>query len=58
MDFIELENLARIHPTDAKLTLSNKRGIYFWYTNNTDALVYIGVALGAGGLKKELQVNI
>lgn len=54
MDFIELENLARIHPTDAKLTLSNKRGIYFWYTNNTDSLVYIGVALGAGGLKKRV----
>lgn len=51
---MRLEILPVIEPKNALLVLSNKRGIYFWFTNDTCTLVYIGVALGAGGLKKRV----
>jgi hypothetical protein len=54
MNAMKLEILPRIGPNDAALALSEKRGIYFWFTNDTDTLVYIGVALGSGGLKKRI----
>lgn len=34
--------------------LSNKRGIYFWFDNAEGSLVYIGIAVGVGGLKKRI----
>jgi hypothetical protein len=54
MNAMELEVLPKIEPNIAVLELSGKRGIYFWFTNDTDTLVYIGVALGSGGLKRRV----
>jgi len=51
---MKLELLLRIEPNEAARILSTKRGIYFWFDKDTDHLVYIGVALGAGGLKKRV----
>jgi hypothetical protein len=51
---MQFELLTRIEPEQAKFYLTENKGIYFWFTKDTDTLVYIGVALGAGGLKKRL----
>jgi hypothetical protein len=39
---------------DAKSALGEKRGIYFWRDKQDDALVYIGIAVGKGGLKRRI----
>ncbi|MBI4826371.1 MAG: hypothetical protein HY807_08120 [Nitrospirae bacterium] len=51
---MKLELLPRIEPDKAVIVLSTKRGIYFWFSKDTDNLIYIGIALGAGGLKKRI----
>jgi hypothetical protein len=51
---MEFQLLTKIEPDQAKSYLSSKKGIYFWFTKNSDTLVYIGVALGSGGLKKRI----
>jgi hypothetical protein len=51
---MEIELLQRIEPGKAGDFLSSKKGIYFWFDKNTDALVYIGIALGTGGLKRRI----
>jgi len=35
--------------------LTSKRGIYFWIDKNDNSLVYIGIAVGVGGLKKRVN---
>ena len=34
--------------------LSSKRGIYFWFDRSDNSIVYIGIAVGVGGLKKRI----
>ena len=51
---MELQSLPRIEPEKASLFLTSTRGIYFWFNKETDELVYIGVAIGTGGLKKRI----
>ena len=36
------------------LALTVKKGIYFWFNKGDDTLVYIGIALGVGGLRKRI----
>jgi len=48
---VNLEKLNKISPSDAKERVTKKRGIYFWYDKSDDSLVYIGIAVGSGGLK-------
>lgn len=43
---IDLEKISEL--------LTNKRGIYFWIDKNDNSLVYIGIAVGVGGLKKRI----
>ena len=51
---MELSLLPTLEPTQATTALSNKKGIYFWFSKETDRLVYIGIALGVGGLKRRI----
>lgn len=51
MDFpstrkVDLQNI--------KDLLSSNRGIYFWFDINDNSIVYIGIAVGSGGLKKRI----
>ena len=51
---MELQLLSRIEPEEASLFLTPKTGIYFWFNKETNELVYIGIAVGVGGLKKRI----
>lgn len=51
---MELSLLPVIQPIEADKVLSNKKGIYFWFTKDANRLVYVGIALGAGGLRKRI----
>lgn len=46
--------LEPIDPTSAKEVLTNKRGIYFWNEKQSNDIVYIGIALGNGGLRRRI----
>jgi|TARA_B100000315_G_C14351682_1_gene484306 hypothetical protein len=51
---MEIESLNSIEPSDAKYVISKNRGIYFWFDRKTDSLVYIGIAVGVGGLRRRI----
>ena len=44
----------KIGLADVNTLLSNKRGIYFWFDRVDNSIVYIGIAVGVGGLKKRI----
>ncbi len=46
----DLEKLEKIDPKDAKEKIPRTTGIYFWFENDTDELVYIGTGSGVNGL--------
>lgn len=50
----DLVSLQRIEIANVKTQLSNKKGIYFWFFKLTDKIVYIGIGIGTGGLKKRI----
>lgn len=43
--------LLPINPYEAKNIINNKTGIYFWFDNKTEKIVYIGIATGKSGLR-------
>lgn len=47
---MEIENLKRIDPKEAHLIVPKNTGVYFWFKNETDELVYIGKGSGVNGL--------
>lgn len=49
-----LPNTRKIDLEKINDLLSNKRGIYFWFDIDDDSLVYIGIAVGVGGLKRRI----
>lgn len=49
-----LPNTRKVELEKINELLSNKRGIYFWFDKVDDSLVYIGIAVGVGGLKKRI----
>ena len=49
----DLVSLQRIEIVNVKTQLSNKKVIYFWFFKLTDKIVYIGIGIGTGGLKKK-----
>ena len=51
---MNLSSLSVIDPQDASNAIPKNRGIYFWFDNKNDQLVYIGIAVGMGGLKKRI----
>ena len=51
---MNLDSLPVIEPKRAKSEIPSKRGIYFWFDNKSNQLVYIGIAVGIGGLKKRI----
>jgi hypothetical protein len=51
---LKYPNTRKIDLNKVTDSLTNKRGIYFWIDKNDNTLVYIGIAVGAGGLKKRV----
>ncbi len=51
---MDLNLLPVIEPQEANSAIPKNRGIYFWFDKENDQLVYIGIALGVGGLKKRI----
>ena len=51
---LEYPNTRKINLDKVSELLTNKRGIYFWCDKNDNIIVYIGIAVGAGGLKKRV----
>lgn len=51
---MELPNLKEIELAKVRDLLSSKRGIYFWLSNIDNSIVYIGIAVGRGGLKRRI----
>ena len=51
---MDITSLPIINLSAASIILTNKKGIYFWLTKETDRIVYIGVALGVGGLRRRI----
>ncbi len=51
---LEYPNTRKVDLDKVSDLLTNKRGIYFWIDKNDNTLVYIGIAVGAGGLKKRV----
>jgi len=51
---MDLGSLSKIEPRHANTAISKSRGIYFWFDKENDQLVYIGIAVGMGGLKKRI----
>ena len=49
-----LPNTRKVELEKINELLSNKRGIYFWFNKADNSLVYIGIAVGVGGLKKRI----
>ena len=47
---MEIEKLEKILPKDAQLKVTENTGIYFWFENKTNELVYIGYGTGKNGL--------
>lgn len=47
---MELEKLKKVEPRDVKEKVPKNTGIYFWFENKTDKLVYIGTGTGMNGL--------
>ncbi len=46
-----MKKLPRIDLENVKLHINTKHGIYFWFDKKSNLIVYIGIALGAKGLK-------
>lgn len=51
---LEYPNTRKVDLNKVSDSLTSKRGIYFWFDKNDNTLVYIGIAVGAGGLKKRV----
>ncbi|NVK30142.1 MAG: hypothetical protein HWE20_04000 [Gammaproteobacteria bacterium] len=51
---MEYPNARKIDLDRVDTLLTNKRGIYFWIDRSDNTLVYIGIAIGVGGLKKRI----
>jgi hypothetical protein len=49
-----IQLLNRIEVASVANVLTCARGIYFWFNKKTDQLVYIGIAVGEGGLRKRI----
>lgn len=47
---MKFEDLKKINPNQAKELIPKNIGIYFWFENKTDRLVYIGTGSGKNGL--------
>jgi hypothetical protein len=47
---MEIEKLEKISPKEAELKVPENTGIYFWFENKTNELVYIGYGTGEKGL--------
>lgn len=47
---MKFNNLPKINPREAQKTVPKETGIYFWFENKTDRLVYIGTGSGKNGL--------
>lgn len=47
---IKFEKLDKISPNEAKVKVPKNTGIYFWFTNDNDELIYIGTGSGKYGL--------
>lgn len=54
---MDLPILKEIQLDKAGDSLSNKRGIYFWFSNVDNSIVYIGIAVGQGGLRKRIHLQ-
>lgn len=51
---MEFEKLQIIQLSDAATLLSKEKGIYFYFDRKTDKIVYIGLAIESGGLKRKI----
>jgi len=47
---MNIEDLKKINPKNANLEVTKNTGIYFWFKNETDELIYIGTGSGVNGL--------
>lgn len=51
---LEYPNTRKVDLDKISDLLTKKRGIYFWIDRSDNTLVYIGIAVGVGGLKKRV----
>lgn len=51
---MELPATKKIRLQNIRNEISIKRGIYFWFNQHENSVVYIGIAVGSGGLKKRI----
>ena len=51
---MDIDSLPTIELKNIDDFLSKKRGMYFWFDQRTNRLVYIGIAVGVGGLRKRI----
>ena len=56
-DKVNIELLPEIQLTNAKAELSKNRGMYFWFDKETHEIVYIGIAVGVGGLRTRVALQ-
>jgi len=47
---IDFKNFPKLNPSKAKEIIPKKTGIYFWFDNKSNDIVYIGVGAGSKGL--------
>lgn len=51
---MDINTLPIIDVNEASIHLSAKKGIYFWFNKESHHLVYVGIAIGAGGLRRRI----
>ena len=51
---IDIEILKRIDPNYANELVPKEKGIYFWFRNDTNELIYIGTGSGKNGLHNRI----
>ncbi len=54
---MNLNKLTKIEIDEAKRKLTSNKGIYFWFSNISNDIVYIGIAVGVGGLRRRIALQ-
>jgi hypothetical protein len=51
---MDISKLPIINVNEASIHLSANKGIYFWFNKDSNCLVYVGIAIGKGGLRRRI----
>jgi hypothetical protein len=57
MNEMNFSRLKSYDPALSDMIISKNKGIYFWFRKSDHSLVYIGIALGVGGLNKRIVLQ-